>query len=199
MAILSFNARAAGSGSGAVYKQADDTWANVRNAATGTTVVAGTNVVGQQSGANYRIDRAFLSFDTSSLPNNATVTNTTITASWSVSNGDNDGSDYLVAVQSTQASATTLATSDYSKVSNTKLSNSLDMTGLSGTQTLTLNSTGIATISLTGNTLFAIREGHDIDNAAIADSTTNQVGLSSIKLNVTYTRPDDGTQGFFNV
>jgi len=184
-----FSPRAFGSGSGTVLN-ADSSWANVRGATTGDSVST-TNVAGNSRSnvgpTEWYIDRGFMSFDTSALPDDAIISAVTLQASITVIDGDNDGDDYVVIVESTQASATTLTTADFNNAGATAGSDTYDLTGGTGSVTFTFNATGRGWVNVAGNTLLAIREGHDMLNHQIADAGQDYGTLTSISLTVTYT------------
>jgi|CXWL01.1.fsa_nt_gi hypothetical protein len=156
------------------------------------------------AGPNYYIRRAFLLFDTSSLGATATISSAIFTA-YNIAaqrvNGDNDGVDYISLVgNSNPASNTSIAATDYDQTGATEMSDThIDITNLGsdGTQTWTVNATGLTNISKTGITKWAMREGHDQTNDAIACNQTNQAGFRSADdtngtdptLEVTYTLP----------
>lgn len=158
-------------GDGGVYA-GGDTWSNIRGAASGT------NEASETTGACYSEDsgdvwmeRVFLPFDTSSLPDTDTISSATIqlygTGKW---DNDNDSEAYVAIVQSTQASPTSLADGDFDAIGTTAFSDELDISSYntSGFNTFTLNSSGIANISKTGYSQFALREGHDLENIPVA-------------------------------
>jgi hypothetical protein len=147
----------------------------------------------------FYISRSFLLFDTSALPDNATINSATfavyVTAT---TNSDNDGDDTLNLVTTTPASNTALSTADYDQVGSVNQATPLDITSLSTNayNTFTLNGTGLGNISKTSITKFGLREGHDFINSKIATGMSNYVGFSSAdqtgtsqdpKLEVTYT------------
>ena len=156
-----------------------DSWDRSRNATTGTaidttnTLLAQTNVY-VNSYNNTVIRRVFLSFNTSSIPDGAiNITGKIAVYKGNVFSGDNDGNDFLVVTENTQASDTSLSTADYDQaggiVSVTELSNRIDLSSGTGAgyNEFTLNSDGLDDIDVTGFSTFAIREGHDVLNDII--------------------------------
>lgn len=181
------------SGDGSIY-YSNSNWATTRTAAAGTqaSATATTFTVGSSKASNkYRIDRGFLSFDTSSLPDNATVTSAKlklfVTAK---ANNDNDGDDWLTIVQGMQPSAKTLTASDYDlaglingPVEGIDSSERKDITnvGTNAQVIFNLNQNGKNWISKIGVTKFALREGHDVLNSVFVGSNgqANKLVMSS--------------------
>lgn len=125
---------------------------------------------------HYYIRRVFLPFNTSSLPDNAVILsgNITIKTGNTKKNEDNDGIDYLSVIGNTsQVSINSLENDDYNDCGTIDnpviMSDKKDLTNMNvNTEyTFILNSNGTSAISLTGNTLFGIREGHDIEDSPI--------------------------------
>jgi hypothetical protein len=196
----------AGAGDGAVNHSGDPlTWAQVHNDLTGNNVIQDSavenyGVLVQHSGpaggdVEYRnMWRTFFPFDTSMLPTDATVATATLRI-WlkQVTDGDNDGYDYVGVVQTSQASTSSLAVADYDQCGATTTAAgegalNIDITGISavGTNyTYDLNATGTSWIkksgqasvcgSGTGWTCLGLREGHDAANHQIADDSLNRV------------------------
>ena len=112
--------------------------------------------------------------DTSGLPDAAVITTALLKLNPDPDskNDFNDGYDYVVIVQATQASTSSLTLEDYDQcgaIDNpTEGSNHVDYGDMTyGSYfTLTLNATGRSWISKTGYTKLGIREGHDIEDTA---------------------------------
>lgn len=168
------------------------TWALARGATTGTNVApSGTSAVANSvcstisKSLSCSINRIFLPFDTSSIPANATINSASLTVNVSsVTNGVNNGLDYITVVQTTQATHTTLVGVDFDNVGGTEgiaVGQRKDLTGLAaGAQTFTLNATGLSWIKKAGEasacsatagiTCLGLREGHDFQNSQITDN-----------------------------
>ncbi|MBI2029642.1 hypothetical protein HYT02_04455, partial [Candidatus Gottesmanbacteria bacterium] len=161
-------------------------------------------------GANaVNLTRAFLPFDTNSLPDNAVITNATLNLYITGKiNSVNDGNDYIAVVQTSQVSTQSLTTSDYANLGNVEGSNNIDITTIPtyAYTTWTLDSTGLGWISKTGNTLLGLREGHDLQNVwgnyggaqgnGVAAATSEQAGtIQDPYLDVTYYTPIGSPSG----
>lgn len=157
-------------------------WDTAHDATSGTTVADNTTSSAYQCGFlldalnnHTLIGRTFLLFDTSSLPDNTTISSATISV-YSVGaivrDAVNDGYDFITVVQSSPASNTALVLDDYDKcgaVNNpTEGIDNADRLDLSTVNSSSswydfpLNSTGISWISKTGVSKFGMREGHDV-------------------------------------
>lgn len=121
------------------------------------------------------IDRGYFPFDTSSLPDNAVISTTTLYLhATSTKNDYNDAYSYLTVYQSTQASPTALRATDIDNCGDAETNptkGSSDVTLASATTTgymaFPLNTTGKGWVSKTGWTTLCLREGHDATNNAI--------------------------------
>lgn len=179
-------------------------WATLRAAATGTgAFYTSTNtnfayVDNQDDGFARYIDRSFFAFDTSGLTSAATVTAATFKV-WVVATPNDAGVfGSLCLVGGTQASTSSLATTDFGSCGTTELATRLAVSGLTtgAYNTFTLNSSGIAAINKTGYTKLCIRHSSDLDNSAPTTYTycgvsgyySDQTGTSNDPaLEVTYT------------
>lgn len=163
-------------GDGNVSREYNSNYATQHDAATGTSV---NNIYTFFSASAYgstnNINRAFIPFDTSSLPDDITVTSATLRI-YGSSVDDTPSLDcgFVTIVQTTQASETNLITEDYDQcgaVSNptegVDTGNRKDLTdfttGLTWAE-FTLNSTGRSWISKTSYTKLGVRIGCDALN-----------------------------------
>ncbi len=190
-----------GSGDGNVLNQngsgqCSTTWSATQSAGSGTLVdVSSTYSYVQAQSLNIKtlyciISRSYLPINTSSIPSGAVVSSASLYlyATSTVSDGNNDGNDYVTVVQTSQSNSTTLATADYSAIASTEGIDSgsrLDLTGLASGQyySFPLNATGRSWIkksgqtsncgSTAGVTCLGLREGHDINNSTVADDTND--------------------------
>jgi len=199
-----------GAGDGCVYYNTSKSWATTHDTADGTgfflTNKEETFAASGLNSALLYIVRGFLPFDTSGLPDNATISAALVYVYVSaVGDGDNDGDDWLNVVQGLQADPTTLVVGDYDAcgdaVTNpTEGATRIDLGNITASQynSFTLNATGRGWISKTGYTKLGVREGHDCINSAYAgaDGTVNRIAIryseytgtgSDPYLSVTYT------------
>lgn len=143
----------------------DPTFSTARDA---TDAENGAVYIGVSRYTNqYDFVRGFVPFDTSSIPDGATITSATL--QMYVNSKDdacNDAYSYISVVQSTQASSSSLANADYDQLGTTKGSDDIDYTGVTtgAYNTWTLNATGLTWISKTGITYLGLKDGHDIEN-----------------------------------
>jgi hypothetical protein len=151
--------------------------------------------------------RAFFPFITSSIPSAAVISSATFNVyvdGTGVSDQDNDGNDYLTVVRTTQATHTTLSTSDFTNIGTTEGIDSgqrKDLTSVSTNAYLsfTLNATGISWIAksgqssvcsaTTGITCLGIREGHDNLNNQAANNTITGTYFSTSEVTGTSQDP----------
>ena len=176
----------AGAGDGfSGHDFAGDTWDIIHNATSaveedwqGTTHLATYAVVETvwgMVGNNYEISRAFFPINTSGIDDSATITSAVLYLYNAYSyNGNNDGSDFIGVVQTTQASTSELVYEDYDQcgavhtpTEGTDIADRVDMTDMAevGYYAFTLNATGISWIKKTDAdpiTMLGAREGHDI-------------------------------------
>jgi len=127
------------------------------------------------------IIRGFLPFDTSSIPDNATITSATLYLYTTyIGDHDNDGNDFIGIIKTTQANAYSLILEDYDQLGTIEGSGRLDLGNmiLNSYNSYNLNSTGLSWIDKGGITNLGIREGHDILDDPIA------VGVGANEINV---------------
>ncbi|MBI4992654.1 MAG: hypothetical protein HZC26_00755, partial [Candidatus Magasanikbacteria bacterium] len=170
-----------------------------------------------KSATSYFIYRSFLPFDTSSIPDDATITSASLNVyAQSISNNDNDGDDFITLVQTSQASATALSVADFDQAGSINnpteginLSERKDLTNIALGKYLTfnLNTTGLGWVSTTGTTKLGLREGHDVIDSAFGSSSTTSTLFNYFSifsgeyigttqdpyLTVTYTQPTTNT------
>ncbi len=200
-------------GDGSIFKDNSSNWDTAHDATSGVTATAVAttlNVNSGKAGTKFKIERAFLPFDTSSIPDNATITDVKLKVFVdSKLNSDNDGDDWVSVVQGSQPSTSTLTTADFdlagtinSPTEGIDSSERKDITNVTTGQYLVfnMNATGQGWVSKTASTKLALREGHDVIDSAYAgsSSTYNQLTLrageysdtsSDPILEVTYTTP----------
>jgi len=132
------------------------TWSTAMS--TGSSISASTTAIrvntyasNEKSGTKYQIRRGFLYFDTSGLPDNATITSAEVSVyeyTW------NDSTSFVIQ-KGTQSSS--LSSSDFAAYSGNHYG-TITNSGSAKWHTFTLDSQGRADISLTGTTKYCIRE-----------------------------------------
>lgn len=144
--------------------------------------------------------RAYLWWDTSALPDTATISAASVDVYYADTHASISRTSYLV--ENRQAS-TTLATTDWGLIGASGVGTGAGQPYASitrssgeaaGTKTFTINATGITKVSKTGNTYFAFISAYDWDNSAppnesTAGSNFNSANAASNKpiLSITYT------------
>lgn len=210
MAVINIYTTAGGDGSIQSDGGVGD-WDTPHDATTGTTGDGTETTIecGVDFTDKYYIKRAFLPFDTSVLPNDATIISVTVNLYvTAVNDTDNDGDDWVNIVgPTTQASATALSTADFDQCGSinnpAEIATRIDIGNIntSAYNVWTLNATGIALISKTGNTLLGAREGHDaIDSSTTGSKITfysSDNATNKPYLEVTYSVPG-GSSAFFS-
>lgn len=205
-----------GAGDGMVFTDAVGSWAAAQSGTSGTVDDTSATFLVEviDDVGSFYIGRVFLPFDTSSIPAGGTISAASLRVflpTGSVTNGDNDGTDYLTVVQTSQATHTGLIANDYDNIGTTEgidTGQRKDLTFLIENvyTTITLNATGRGWIAKSGQasncsatagiTCIGLREGHDITNNQIAAFTSNVASISSSEetgtaqdpyLSVTYT------------
>jgi hypothetical protein len=170
----------ASAGDGFTTRISTSSWSTVRSDATGTaanpTVGAGEWCVYNDSAdsggdTNNYIYRGHFPFVFTAVPAGASIASCDLYLYVSSKLSTHDG--YVCLVGSTQASASTLATSDYSLVGTTELSPRVRISDLTvGAYNLfPLNAAGLALISGGGTMKLAVRGSADLDNSAPAENT----------------------------
>jgi len=204
-------------GDGSIYYSGSNSWSTTHNAVsgtstsyTGTTFNISSGNSGKGSKTSYLIERAFIPFNTSALPDNATINDVKLKVYVdSKMDNDNDGSDWTSVVQASEPSTTALTTADYdlagsvtNPLEGIDASERKDITNVVPGQYMvfTLNSTGKGWISKTGLTKLGLREGHDAINSAFVGTggQYDQLKIRSSEysgttadpiLEITYTTP----------
>lgn len=186
----------AGAGDGYVhYTTGFQNWATA-HAETGDNNVTAdytstTGIVGSiTNSGGAKMQRAFFPADTSGIADNDEITDARIKIWFTATNDDDDdGSDWINVVQTTQTSNTTLTGEDFDQcgsISNpTEGSTRADITSITigAYTTFTLDATGESWISKTGYTNLGLREGHDATNSEISSTSNGDKGTFSTSEN----------------
>ena len=160
----------AGAGDGQT-RAANATWTTARNAATGsdyTNYAATTNYIQTYyTSGNYKIMRTFLPFDTSALPDDATIS--AATSSVFCYSDTKDVGDFVV-VAGNQASQSAVVAGDYDGMGSTEFGRIEPRE--SRRNNIVLNASGRGFINKTGYTKLGIVTSYDFDNTAPVDGTS---------------------------
>ncbi len=180
-------------------------WATARDTASGETkgttaaVTYITRTFQDADGLNFDVGRSLFLFDTSALTAAASISAGVVSFAGTGNGTENQSTTALHVVASTPASNTTLALADFSQIGSTSFG-SIDFASYvitDGTyNNITLNASGLAAISKTSISKFAVRDGLDLSNTSPAINKLNivyayladQAGTTTDpKLVVTYT------------
>lgn len=166
----------------------DDQYANI----LGRAVDYSSEYIRVQSSAFYTpsgylgIIRGFLTFDTSVIPDEATIISAELGVSVKEKQDDyNDSYAYITVLEGFQEPLV-LSNSDIGNCGDkillpTRLSNDLDITNLDVNQysVFEINQTGLDSISKGGFTKLCIREGHDIENIEVVKNVNDNIWKAS--------------------
>ncbi len=194
MAIITLYPYADGADA-SIFSSSNSSWATARNAASGT--VRTNYVQSTLSGATRFIERSFFTFDTSSIPDNASIASATFSIHITAITNNNSPSYRLYDSSNTDL----IAPGDYSSMGTTELSNTYLVSPTTGAYAdYPLNAAGILAISKTGKTKYCIREAvYDLGNVQPGGSNVLEYKDSSVvgtstdpMLVITYTDPGAG-------
>jgi len=176
------------------YEENPGTWASVRAAATGSGVDAAGASIPAMAEFEYdyggedfwsSIQRAFLYFDTSSLPDGATIDSVVLHLNYA---NDAVGSPKWSAQTGTQAD--TLTTADFDSFSGNTFGQTITLSGAPGYRTITFNAEGLAAINTTGATKICVREyDHDYLNSSPASGARHLASFYPAETNGTTADP----------
>ena len=204
-------------GDGSIYHNSSNSWITAHNSLSGTLsnhANTAFNVGVGKLRVNYLIERAFIPFNTSALPDNAIISDVKLKVYVeSKTDDNNDANDWVSVVRPFQPNTALLTNPDYSKAGNitnpiegNDVSERKDITDVIAGQYLifNLNNIGRSWISRTGATKLGLREGHDAKNIAFVRNRDkyNKLKIRSSEytdtssdpiLEITYTVPASPT------
>ncbi len=166
--------------SAACYKDDSNVWATTRDATASRVVYANTSVyasIGNGNGAGfYNILRAFILFDTASIPD-ADPINSATYSGWVSSVGEVSGTHTnIYVVSSTPASNTSIVVEDYDQLGSVDYGSASGFTA-GQYKDFALNASGIAAISKIGITKFGLRAHGDFNNLTPDDTNELEVEM----------------------
>lgn len=188
MSQTTFNAAIAGK----VGYNGSSSWSVTRGASGGNMGPYTDELACQTkyNGGSYDLIRGFMTFDTSSLPDNAVVSAVTLSL-YSAGNGGNNNAGMKV-VNNTQANNTYLISDDYDACDTTVLASVADAS-ITGTVSISMPT---ASVNKTGYTKYCLRTANDNDNVAIGSGYEDFYWFTNApQLTVTYTTPPSVTTG----
>lgn len=150
-----------------------DPWSTIRNAGTGTSATDSGPSYGDFRNHSYLgtffVDRAFVLFDTSALGDTDDIVSATLSLYKDGDTVQNSDSTAIGLTGSTPASDTSITTADFDALTlNSPTEYASRYSGGSivtnSYNNMSLNANGLAAVSKTGVTKFALRLGLDIDN-----------------------------------
>lgn len=153
---------------GTIARSGEATYAGARDAATGTSVdLGGIGLLYAENSLDtgtYQVQRSLIHFDTSSIPDSATILAAELRLYGKSKSTDTD--DTVAVCASQIVSDVDYAVADFDLFGSTRLSADYPISGLSvnAYSAFTLNAAGIAVINKSGSTKLAIRAGKDLDN-----------------------------------
>lgn len=166
----------------------NSSWDDVHDAAAATGDVLPTNMTDRvtaqedSSSTKWIIDRTIETYDLSAFAGPATAATLDLWPT-SITNGDDDGLDYIQIVQSAPASDNDVIGDDFDTLGTTAFATGLDLGSLSTGQynTWTFNATGLAYLNGQAGDIarIGLREGHDFEDTSIAGDTLNDFQISS--------------------
>ena len=167
---------------GRSLNSAIDTYANVRDAATGSFAqdndASNNAFLTQLGGSFFAVQRDFFLFDTSGIGDTDTITAAVISFAGTGSAADNADTSSINIVATTPASDTAITTADYDQAGSTVFA-SLAISSWNSTDgtynDLTLDANGIAAVSKTGITKLGGRNSLDVNN-------TTPLGLNRVPI-----------------
>ncbi len=174
----------------------NETWATVRDAATADGMQDGVISGASAAATTYNISRVGLSFDTSSIPDNATITVAVIKI-YPYELPGNADTVHLDVVSFAPTNPASHAVADYAKAKwGTTPWGSITYAtlgaNLNALNSITLDASGIANVSKTGTCSFGLRVSRDTDDSAPGGTNLMYMTFAQTVLVVTYTLPSSG-------
>lgn len=159
-------------------------WATARGG-TGATAFPLAQHETSLTAGTYRIDRGFMHFNTAALPDTATITSAFVRINGSAGADADTVTGHIVS--STAASPPTA--SDWANIGATSFGSYVFAGFPTGNKDVTLDTNGIANISLTGLSKFGLRTNRDIDDSAPTGTNYINITQGNCLISITYTLP----------
>lgn len=187
---------------GDVRRVSSTSWADARTGSTGNTAAASSTILSVKTQfatdpSQWLINRAFILFDTSALGAGVIISSAVLSLAGDGNAVTDTDTDTLHVVSATPASNTDLVSADFVEVGSTSFASKAlaSWVATAGTYNdFTLNASGIANISLTGISKFALRMATDLNNSTPTGLNDIRIRASEIadttsdpKLVITYT------------
>ncbi len=164
------------------------TWSGIRDATTATASADGItlSIHSENETTNkFSVHRAFLLFDTSSIPDGDTIDSATTTVTKNTGISENPQTSGLI--QTSPASDTTLVNNDFDNLTLNSPSEAtdsrVDMNVADDTDiNYVMNATGLGFINATGITKLGIRFTGDIDDVLPPNNTRRFIQVHSVEI-----------------
>lgn len=165
------------------YCNVSTTWAAIRSASSTANTVCDTQefvkVRSDASDDAYQIYRGLLIFNTSIIPDSATLTSATLNLYGTTSGGENTSE--IVLVSHSKATSTTLTSSDWhiANYGSTAYGSSTDPLSNSTYNEIDLNSSGLSGINKTDSSVFGLLTNNDFTNTDPGASRSEATFISA--------------------
>lgn len=159
---------------GRITEDTSTNWTTTRNN-TNARIASVTNTqagfFANVTAPNYQITRLFIGFDTSAIPDTDTISSAVFSTYITTIDANGSEQGYTL-VGSTQASASTLATTDFDNLGAVSFGSSASTLSIGSYNNVTLNATGLAAISKTGLTQLAQLAYYDFTDITPIDGVS---------------------------
>lgn len=157
-------------------------WATARALSAATTAVDNTSTAIYTEAylaGSYTITRTILTFDTSSIPNGSVIESATLELYKNATAVANADGSAICLVGSTPASNNAIVAGDFDQLGTTRLASDINYSSISTNAyfSMTLNATGLSSITKGGITRLGIRDKRDLDN--LTPTGVNSIAINS--------------------
>ena len=179
-------------------------WNTVHSANSGTEAYSSTTYAKVGTTDYFKIYRGFFVFDTSSLPDDATITSASLRI-WVTTCGEYPSGHSIYLVPTTQASASSLVVADYSRIGTVQLSTSHTIVSISTGEEIFVFE-DLSYINKIGSTKIGLRDNDDLFGTTPSENQETKVWYNTYEqsdskpyLNVTWTDTTPPTIGTVQV